>query len=68
MAQSIVARVCSVCLAAGPLLTLAYVRQKALRVRGPGGVEALRVRGPVGVGGGACKSGSIIAGVCPCPP
>ena len=43
------------CLAPGPLLTLAYARQMALRVVGL-------------VGGGTCKSGRFIAGVCPCPP
>ena len=49
MAQGIAARVCSVCLAPGPLLTLAYARQMALRVVGP-------------VGGGTCKSACFIAG------
>ena len=37
MAQGIAARVCSVCLAPGPLLALAYARQVALRVVGPVG-------------------------------
>ena len=43
MAQGIAARVCSVCLAPGPLLALAYARQKALRVVGPVGGAHVKV-------------------------
>ena len=43
MAQGIAARVCSVCLAPGPLPTLAYARQMALRVVGPVGGALVKV-------------------------
>ena len=51
MARDNTARVCSICLAPGPLLTLTCARQVALRVVGP-------------VGEGTCKAAVTLPVLC----